>query len=184
LRTDVAPRIETARLVLRTSTHDDLDAHAAMLGDPRVMHHLTGAGIAREDAWRRLLQGPGLWAMLGYGYWAVERRADGRYIGQLGFADFKREIEPSLEGLPEMGWLFAAEVHGQGYAREGVEAALAWADEALKAQEIVAIISPQNAPSIRLAVRAGFVRAEETAYKGEPTIVFRRRLPAETFETR
>lgn len=145
-----------------------------MLGDAEVMRHLTGAGIAREDAWRRLLQGPGLWAMLGYGYWSVERRSDGRYIGQLGFADFKRDMEPSLEGLPEMGWLFAAEVHGQGFASEGVAAALAWADEALKEQEIVAIISPANAPSIRLAERVGFVRSEETRYKSEATLVFRR----------
>lgn len=173
---DVAPRIETARLVLRTSIPDDLDAHAAMLGDDAVMRHLTGAGLAREDAWRRMLQGPGLWAMLGFGYWSVERRSDGRYIGQLGFADFKRDMEPSLDGLPEMGWLFAAEAQGQGFAREGVEAALAWADEQLKAPEIVAIISPANAPSIRLAERTGFARTEETTYKGEATLVFRRHL--------
>jgi RimJ/RimL family protein N-acetyltransferase len=179
---DVAPRIETARLVLRTSTPQDLPAHAAMLGDPEVMRHLTGAGIPREEAWRRLLQGPGLWAMLGYGYWSVERRSDGRYIGHLGFADFKRDIAPPLEGLPEMGWLFAAEAHGQGFAREGVQAALRWADEALQASEIVAIISPGNKPSIRLAERTGFVRAEETTYKDDPILVFRRRR-AETLET-
>ena len=181
---DVAPRIETARLVLRTSIPEDLDAHAAMLGDGAVMHHLTGAGLPREDAWRRLLQGPGLWAMLGYGYWSVERRSDGRYIGHLGFADFKRDMVPSLEGLPEMGWLLAAEAQGQGFALEGVAAALAWADEALKPAEIAAIISPDNARSIRLAERTGFVRAEETTYKGEPTLVFRRRRAAETLETR
>jgi len=170
-----APRIETARLILRQSEARDLDAHAAMLGDPVVMRHLTGAPTPREDAWRRLLQGPGLWAMLGYGYWSVERRSDGAYIGQLGFADFKRELEPSLEGLPEMGWLFAAQVHGQGFAAEGVAAALAWADEALRAAEIVALIAPDNAPSIRLAERSGFARAEETLYKGDPALVFRRR---------
>jgi RimJ/RimL family protein N-acetyltransferase len=173
---DVAPRIETARLVLRTSIPADLDAHAAMLGDGDVVRHLTGAPIPREDAWRRLLQGPGLWAMLGYGYWSVERRSDGGYIGQLGFADFKREMAPSLDGIPEMGWLFARESQGQGFALEGVTAALAWADEAFGAAEIAAIISPGNAPSIRLAERVGFVRAEETLYKGEPTLIFRRRL--------
>jgi len=171
---DVAPRIETARLVLRTSTPDDLPAHASMLGDPEVMRHLTGAGLPREEAWRRLLQGPGLWAMLGYGYWSVERRSDGRYIGHLGFADFKRDMAPSLEGLPEMGWLFAAEAHGQGLAREGVDAALGWADAALKAPEIVAVIAPANTPSIRLAERTGFVRTDETTYKGAPMLVFRR----------
>lgn len=146
-----------------------------MLADPAVMRHLTGAPLPREDAWRRLLQGPGLWAMLGFGYWTVERREDGAYLGQLGFADFKRDLEPSLVGLPEMGWLFVSAAHGRGYAMEGVTAALAWADEALHAPEIAAIIAPANAPSIRLAERAGFVRAEETLYNGEPTLVFRRR---------
>jgi RimJ/RimL family protein N-acetyltransferase len=172
-----APRIETARLILRQAEARDLDPHAAMLRDPAVMRHL-GAPIAREDAWRRMLQGPGLWAMLGYGYWSVERREDGAYIGNLGFADFKRELEPSLEGLPEMGWLFAASVHGRGYASEGVAAALAWADETLRASRIVAIIAPNNAPSIRLAERAGFSRAEETIYKGDPTLIFRREAGA------
>jgi RimJ/RimL family protein N-acetyltransferase len=150
-----------------------------MLADGAVMRHLGGPQ-AREDAWRRLVQGPGLWATLGYGYWSVERREDGAYIGQLGFADFKRAIEPSIEGLPEMGWLLAAQVHGQGYAHEGVSAALAWADRTLRATEIVAIISPGNAPSIRLAERVGFVRAEETLYREEATLIFRRRVTIET----
>ncbi|HEX8216476.1 MAG TPA: GNAT family N-acetyltransferase, partial [Allosphingosinicella sp.] len=169
-----APRIETARLILRQFEARDLDPHVAMLADPVVMRHL-GAPAAREDAWRRLLQAPGLWALLGYGYWAVERRGDGAFLGQLGFADFKREIDPPIEGLPEMGWLLATEAHGRGYASEGVAAALDWADATLGASEIVAIIAPENEPSIRLAVRAGFERAEGTIYKGDPTLIFRRR---------
>ena len=31
-------------------------------------------------------------------------------------------MQPSIEGLPEMGWLLAAHAHGQGYAAEGVAA--------------------------------------------------------------
>jgi len=172
---DVAPRIETARLVLRTPEEQDLAAHAAMLGDVEVMRHLTGAPVAREDAWRRLLQGPGLWAMLGYGYWSVERRIDRKYIGYVGFADFKREMDPSLEGLPEMGWLFAREAQGRGFALEAVTAGLEWADRALRAPEIVAIIAQENERSIRLAERAGFVGAEQTSYMGDPIVVFRRK---------
>jgi RimJ/RimL family protein N-acetyltransferase len=169
----VAPRIETPRIILRSVEARDLDDHAAMLADPEFMRHL-GPPAAREDAWRRLLQGPGLWAVLGYGYWSVERREDGAYLGQIGFADFKRELAPSLEGLPEMGWLLVRHAQGQGYAGEGVAAALAWADEALAAPEIVAIISPGNAPSLRLAERNGFVRADEAPYKGDPILIFRR----------
>ena len=155
-----------------------------MLADAAVMRHLSGAPLEREDSWRRLLQGPGLWATLGYGYWSIERRADGAYIGQLGFADFKRDIHPSIDGLPEMGWLLAAEAHGQGYAGEGVAAALAWADATLRAPEIVAIIAPGNAPSIRLAERAGFERAEETRYRADPTLIYRRRAGSARMKSR
>jgi RimJ/RimL family protein N-acetyltransferase len=172
---NAAPTIVTARLILRPYEARDLDAHGAMLADPAVSRHLTGGAIPREEAWRRMLQLPGLWSLLGYGYWAVERREDGAFIGQLGFADFKREIEPSLDGLPEMGWVFASEAHGQGYASEGVAAALDWADETLRAPDIPAIISSANAPSIRLAERAGFALSDETVYKGAPTLIFRRR---------
>jgi RimJ/RimL family protein N-acetyltransferase len=145
-----------------------------MLGDPEVMRHL-GDPQSREDAWRRLLQAAGLWTMLGYGYWSVERREDGAYLGQIGFADFKRDVEPSLDGLPEMGWLFGPQGQGQGYAFEAGAAALAWADETLRAAETVAIISPDNQRSIRLAERLGFVAAEKTSYKDDPVLIVRRR---------
>jgi RimJ/RimL family protein N-acetyltransferase len=112
--------------------------------------------------------------MLGYGYWAVERKEDGLLVGHAGFADMKRDMRPSIEGLPEMGWIFARDAQGQGYAREAVAAGLAWADSALHAPEIVAIIDPANAPSIRVAERAGFSVREEAVYKGEPILLFRR----------
>jgi len=32
--------------------------------------------------YRQLLASPGLWTLLGYGYWAVERLEDGAYLGQ------------------------------------------------------------------------------------------------------
>ena len=146
-----------------------------MLADPPIVRFLGTAPLDREQSWRKLLQSPGLWALLGYGNWSVERSEDGAFLGLVGFADYKREIIPSLEGLPEMGWLFAADAHGQGYAAEAVTAALVWADEALRTPETVAIIHPDNAASIRLAERCGFARAEETHYRGNPTLIFRRR---------
>ena len=90
------------------------------MGDPEVVRYLGGTPFSREDTWRRVLCAPGLWALLGFGYWAVERREDGVLIGQVGFADFKRDMEPGIEGLPEMGWIFAPHAHGQGYAGEAV----------------------------------------------------------------
>ena len=170
----MVPTIETARLRLRNFRESDLDAQAAAMGDPEVVRHLGGTPFSREETWRKMLASPGLWALLGYGYWVAERREDGAYLGQVGFADFKRDMVPSIENIPEMGWIFAPEAQGRGYAAEAVTAALEWADAALEAPEIVAIIDPDNARSIRLAEKSGFNRREDARYKGEPILLFRR----------
>lgn len=177
LRPDIpgtAPAIETPRLRLRGYRASDLDAQWASMTDPRVVRFLGGVPQSREETWRKILGSPGLWALLGYGYWVAERRDDGAYLGQIGFADFKREMTPGIEGIPEMGWIMAPQAQGQGYASEAVLAALAWADEALGGGEIVAIISHENAASIRIAEKGGFSRREEAVYKGEPILLFRR----------
>jgi RimJ/RimL family protein N-acetyltransferase len=65
-------------------------------------------------------------------------------------------------------------VHGQGIAREGCEAALAWLDANLGPIEVPAIINIGNEPSMKLAERLGFVRQPDGTYKNEPIAVFRR----------
>lgn len=170
-----APVLETARLRLTTYRADHAGDHAALLADGAVMRHLGGPA-SREDAWRRLLSAAGLWSVLGYGYWTVESREDGTFLGQLGFADFHRDIEPSLAGLPEMGWMFVPEAQGKGLASEAVAAALAWIDEALSPRDIPAIIHPDNEPSLKLAARHGFIQTERTTYKDNPILILRRRL--------
>ena len=173
--TRAAPVLETARLILRPFEESDLDAQARTLGDPEIVRHLGGTPFSREDTWRRLLCAPGLWTLLGFGYWAVVRREDGAYVGQLGFADFKREMTPAIEGLPEIGWILAPDMHGRGYATEAAQAALGWGDAVLKAPEYVAIIDAANAASIRVAEKCGFNENEPATYRGEPILLFRRR---------
>jgi RimJ/RimL family protein N-acetyltransferase len=172
-----APVLQTARLTLRPFRAGDADAQAAMMGDAEVMRHIGGHALAREDAWRKLLCGHALWSLLGFGYWAVERRDGGPIIGQIGFADFQRGMSPSIMGLPEMGWLFAREAAGQGYATEAATAGLAWIDEAIGPPETVAIINPDNVPSIRVAEKCGFAAREPALYRDESILLFRRRKP-------
>lgn len=169
-----APVLTTVRLTLRPTRAGDLGAVAAMIGDPFVMRHIGGQPHAREDAWRRMLCGPGMWALLGYGYWVIERRADRAVIGQIGLADFKRDMQPGIEGIPELGYMLAAAAHGQGYASEAVAAVLEWADEVLEAGQVVAIVDPGNVTSVRVLEKAGFAPPETATYKGGPTLLFRR----------
>jgi RimJ/RimL family protein N-acetyltransferase len=169
-----APVLETERLRLRGYRASDLDAQWASMTDPEVVRFLGGVPQSREETWRKILGSPGLWALLGYGYWVAERLEDGAYVGQIGFADFKRDMTPGIENIPEMGWIVARNAQGRGYATEAVLAALAWADETFGGGEIVAIISHDNVASIRIAEKGGFTRREEAVYKGEPVLLFRR----------
>jgi RimJ/RimL family protein N-acetyltransferase len=174
MTTNAAPVLETERLILRPFQATDVDAQAAMMGDAEVMRHLGGHPLSREDSWRKLLGGAAMWGLFGWGYWAVARRSDGAMIGQLGFADFKRGLNPDIENIPEMGWLFAAEAGGQGYATEAGLAALAWLDSAHGRPEVAAIIDQANAPSIRVAEKLGFNERGPATYRGEPILLFRR----------
>ena len=58
---------------------------------------LGGQPFAAEDVWSKLLRYAGHWALLGFGYWAIEEKSSGRFVGEAGFADFKRAIEPSFD---------------------------------------------------------------------------------------
>ena len=87
--------------------------------------------------------------------------------------DFKRDLEPSFRGLPEMGWIFSPSVHGKGYASEAVRAALEWGKPRFAPKKPVCLIAPENAPSIRLAERHGFREFQRSTYKGLPAILFR-----------
>ena len=86
-------------------------------------------------------------------------------------------MEPSIEGQPELGYVFAPKVHGQGIAGEACTAVLDWADANLDAASYPAIISPENEASIRLAERLGFRRGPDATYRGEPIALFRRPRP-------
>ncbi len=167
------PILETERLRLRGHALSDFDAVAAMWAHPDVVRHITGKPSTREESWARLLRYPGMWALLGYGFWAVEEKASGRFAGEVGFADFKREIEPEIDA-PEQGWSMAPWAQGRGYACEALAATIAWGEYHFGRRDFMCIISPDNAPSIRVAVKAGYREIARTTYKDTPTVMFRR----------
>lgn len=170
-----APIIETERLVLRGHMPDDFAECAAMWGDPLVTRHIGGRPSTAEETWSRILRYAGMWTLLGFGYWVVRERESGCFVGEAGFADFRREITPSLGGAPEVGWALSPPAHGRGYATEAVRAALAWGDAHLAAPRSVCMISPGNAASIRVAEKCRFREFARATYKGEDTILFERR---------
>lgn len=172
-----APVIETQRLRLRPHRLEDFEDCFAMWSDPLVTRYIGGRPSTPEEVWGRILRYCGHWTLLHYGYWAVEEKTSGRFVGELGFADYLREIEPSLRGIPEIGWALAPWCHGKGYATEGVLAAVAWADAHLNAERTACLIAPENTPSIRVAQKCGYHEWQATEYKGQPTLLFERHRP-------
>jgi RimJ/RimL family protein N-acetyltransferase len=164
---------------MRGPMASDYDAALAMWSDPEVTRFIGGKAQTQEESWLRFLRNAGHWALLGYGFWIATDRATGKWVGQVGFFEAKREMSPSIIGMPEAGWAFAPFAHGKGLATEAVTHALAWGDRHFKNATMACIIHPENAPSIRVAEKTGFREFARTTYHEAPTIVFHRN-PAKT----
>ncbi|GHA60458.1 N-acetyltransferase [Amylibacter ulvae] len=169
----IAPRLETERLVLRAHIKDDLDASLNMWRDELVYRHISGQAATTETAWQRLLRFSGHWVLMGYGYWLVETHA-GEFIGEVGFADYKRDMTPPLGHRPEAGWVLSPSAHGKGYASEAMFAALQWLDQMVSDPSSVCIIAPENQTSVRLAEKLGYSKDGIGQYAGEDTLILSR----------
>ena len=174
------PVLLTGRLRMRPHRIADFADCAAMWGDPVVTRFIGGRPFSGEEVWTRILRYAGHWHLLGFGYWALEDKATGQFLGEVGFAEYQREIDPPLDGAPEIGWVLAPHAHGKGYATEAVRAALAWGDRHFEGPRTACLIHPDNLPSIRLAEKCGYREWLRTSYKGQPTILFSRDLKSES----
>ena len=137
-------RIVTERLLLRTAESGDLDAMHAVLSDPRATLWWSTPPHETLDESRTWLD-----AMIANGPdhpdFVIE--LDGRVIGKAGFWR-----------LPEVGYILHPDVWGQGLAAEAVGAAIDHVFETRDLDILTADVDPENAASIRLLQRLGFVR--------------------------
>lgn len=168
------PTIETQNLILRSHQASDLEACAAMWASSEMVRYIGGKPSTRPESWRRILAYRGHWELMGFGYWAIEEKISKKYVGEVGFANFMRDIEPSLGNVPELGIILAPQFHGQGYAVEALGAILDWADSIKQWPETVALVSPENIASLKVCERMGYQETLRTQHMGLATVVLRR----------
>jgi RimJ/RimL family protein N-acetyltransferase len=166
--------ITTERLILRPPTRNDFEDCAMLWADPDVVRYIGGKPFTREETWSRLTRYVGHWALQGYGFWTLRERDTGRYVGEVGLADFKRKLNPSFDGAQEMGWVVSTWAQGKGYSTEAVRAALAWNEARFAKARIVCMIDPANAPSLRVAEKCGFREYARAPYRDSEVVLLER----------
>jgi RimJ/RimL family protein N-acetyltransferase len=146
-----------------------------MWADPQVTRFIFGQPSTRQQTWQRMLTYMGLWHAIRYGYWAIEEKQTGAYAGDIGFGDFKRDIVPSMQNVPEVGFALAPRFHGLGYATEALRAVLEWGDEHLPSTRTVALANEANAASIRVLEKCGYTIFEHALLIDVPVVFMERR---------
>jgi len=139
----------TERLTLRTFREDDLPLYAALNADPEVVEHLGGA-LSREGSDEIAAYANHLWARRGFGLLAVERTADGTFLGMCGI-----HILASYPDDLEAGWRLARGHWGHGYATEAAAAWVRMAFEDHGAERVISVSDPPNRRSIAVMERLG-----------------------------
>jgi len=163
----LGPTLETARLILRPPTADDMEPYLAFMADEATARFL--GGVQRPGvAWRGLATIIGAWVLKGYSMFSVIERASGRWVGRVG------PWHPYDWPGTEVGWGIVADAQGRGYAQEAATAALDWAFDTLGWTEVIHCIEPANAPSLGVARALGstLVRAGVSAPPPLQTVIW------------
>ncbi len=139
-------KLETERLLLRELEPDDLDALIEVLGDPDAMRYYPAPfdrdAVASWIDWARRS-----YTDNGFGLWAVERRSDGRFLGDCG--PMLQHVEDVM--IPEVGYHIVPAEQGHGYATEAARACVAWVFADTPFDVVCSLVSPENAPSRAVA---------------------------------
>ncbi len=169
-------RLESARLVLRRVTSDDLPFFTRIHALPAVARYLWPESRPRSPeetaAWLRNTLTS--YEQLALGYLAVVRKEDGALIGRCGLMEFVVEAETPEHGIRrgwfgreeapagvaltfecELGYTFDPAVWGQGFAAEAARGVRDYARDVLRLSYVISAILPQNARSRRVAERSG-----------------------------
>jgi RimJ/RimL family protein N-acetyltransferase len=158
--------LATARLLMRRWRASDRGPFAALNDDPRVMEYFP-ARLTRAESDQLIDAIEAAFEQRGYGFWALELRASGEFLGFTGVAEvmsFKAPFTPSVE----VGWRLARSAWGQGYATEAARASIAFGFQQAGLDEIVSFTSALNLRSAAVMERIGMTRdpAEDFDHPG------------------
>ncbi len=162
-----SPRIETARLLLRPYTRDDLDDLHRLWTDPDVRRYLFDDEIM-ERAWvaTEIEHSLACFETQGFGQWAMFLKGHHALIGFCGYRSFLDPSEVQLiYGLAPAHW-------GQGLAPEAARALIRYGFDTLDFDEIIASADAPNEASFRVMEKTGMTFQKRVFIDGLDTIYY------------
>jgi RimJ/RimL family protein N-acetyltransferase len=147
--------IRTARLRIRSWRDEDIEPHAAMNADPRVMEYFPKR-LTRAESEAAIERHRRHFERNGFGIWSVEAPGVAPFVGRMGMSVFEADVP--FAPCVEIGWRLALEHWGKGYATEAARAAVDFGFASLALREIVAFTVPANVRSRAVMKRLGMTR--------------------------
>lgn len=162
------PDLFSARLHLRGPLRSDFSNILELGSDPEVMRYISGGKTqspkeARADLEHRIQLSLGK-----HGYWIVQDRESGSFIGWM-----------ALRPLPhsdsfELGYRFLRRHWGKGYATEAGQVLLHYAFHKLGLDKVIAIALPENKASLRVMEKLGFLLKGYENHYGFDCVVYQK----------
>jgi len=155
------PTFETERLVLRPFVHQDaVPLHQILAVDGVLRYYASSDPPDLERVERLVSRQIEHWEEHGYGWWAVDHKANKELIGWNGL-----RYLPETDEI-EIGYLLARPYWGQGLATEGAQVGMKFGFEKLKIPTIIGIVHPENIASQRVLEKNGLKFLKEAEYFG------------------
>ena len=145
-------QLETSRLILRSWKDSDLKPFYALNSNPEVMRYFPhGLTQLQSDALAQKFQT--LIDIQGWGFWAVELKQTGEFIGFIGL--HRQPDQFTFSPCTEIGWRLKQKFWGKGFATEAAIACLDFAFNLLHLNAVVAFTTQQNSKSQAVMQRLG-----------------------------
>jgi ribosomal-protein-alanine N-acetyltransferase len=150
----LVPTLTGGRVRLRPLRKTDAEDFFALHADPRVMRYWSHPPWThRDQAAERIDQLERDHATAEFYTWAATIDGSDCLIGTVSLFALNR-----MQQRAELGYALSSALWGQGYAREMVRIAIAFAFDSIGLSRLEADIDPRNEPSCRLVERVGFLR--------------------------
>jgi ribosomal-protein-alanine N-acetyltransferase len=161
----------TERLHLRPPLPEDAASYRSLVSHPTIGEWLRPPPLdpfepSDGDLW--LKDDRRHWEEFDFGPWVVLEQGSGAYVGRAGLQWTEVEGRPAIELL----WAIAPDRHGEGFATEAAAAAIELARER-GIEEVIAMVLPANAASLRVAEKAGLAAVGRTEHAGFDHVLLR-----------